>query len=97
MLDRPKESRVILRQSRDLLKTLKAFREPRRKLQAEKLLSCYEKSVERAIQDLKIGSNPVLWACSPEEKQKRALSAFNYLFDVITIGLGPEVQKLSEK
>lgn len=97
MLDRPKESRTILRQSRDLLGFLKNIREPQKKKQAEKLLLSYEEPVERAIKDLKIGVNPVLWAFSSEEKQKRALSAFNYLFDVITIGLGPEVQKLLEK
>ena len=97
MLCRPKESRAILGKSRDLLRELKAYREPGKKAQAEQLLFSYERPVERAIGDLRIGVNPVLWVCSSEEKQKRALSAFNYLFDVITIGLGPEVQKLSEK
>ena len=97
MLDRPKESRTILRQSRDLLGFLKSIRELQKKVQAEKLLFCYERPVKRAVKDLKIGVNPVLWALSSKEKQKRALSAFNYLFDVITIGLGPEVRKLLEK
>ena len=95
MLDQPRESRTILRQSRNLLGILKNIREPQKKIQAEKLLSCYERPVEKAMKDLKIGTNPVLWALSSEQKQQKALSAFNYLFDVITIGLGPEVQKLS--
>ena len=97
MSNRPKESRALLAQSRDLLRLLKQIREPQKMKQAEKLLLSYEKPVERAIKDLKIGESAVLWAFSSEEKRKRALSAFNYLFDVITIGLGPEVQKLAEK
>ena len=97
MVKRPEGSRELLKNIRVMRRFLRSVREPQHKMQAEKLLNCYERPVRKAVRDLRIASNPVSWLLSSDEKRQCAMAAFNYLFDVLTIGLGPEIQKLSEK
>lgn len=89
-------SRELLESCRDMLRELNAVREPEKKKKAQWLLSCYEKPMRSAMKELRIGTSLFFWRLSSREKQQKAMSAFNYLFDVCSIGLGPEIRNLKK-
>ena len=89
-----KGSRELHANCRSMFRSLKSVRDPDGSRKAQQLLFYYEKPVKRAMKDLRISMHPGLWYLSSRAKRRKAMSAFNYLFDVCSIGLGPELQKL---
>ena len=95
MLKRPKDTAALCREAQEMLQILYKMQksgDPFLILQAEKLLFCYERPVKAAIRDLKPAKNRFYWILSSEADKKRVYASCNYLFDVIALGLGPEIQ-----
>ena len=102
MPERPEDGREMIRKAERLLEQLYCCigeqKEGAIHQGAELLLRRYETPVRKAQQDLKITESSVRWFFSSGDAKKRAFASYNYLTDVLELGLGPELQRLlSEK
>ncbi len=94
---RIREGKQMLSYFQNLLTELHKAAEGEDLKTAEKsrvLLRRYEAPVLDAMSALRISGSPVRWFFSAPTGKKKAVAAFHYLFDVRTLGLGPEAEAI---
>ena len=99
MTERPGDCAAVSRQVTGMLKQLYDFAESpdgEKSKKAKVLLSHYELPIKAALRNVRPGKNPFLWFFSSELTRKKTCASCSYLYDVIFLGLGPELSKLSE-
>ena len=95
----PGETAALRKEIRSLLKQLSEFKksaDPGISERAEKLDCWYREPVKAAVRDLRPAENRLFWVLFSGRARKRACASCCYLYDVLYVGLGPEVKKLSE-
>ena len=95
----PGELAALRKEVRFLLKQLSEFKKSSDSgisKRAEKLECWYRAPVKAAVRDLRPAENRLFWVLSSGRTRKRACASCCYLYDVLYVGLGPEVNKLSE-
>ena len=94
---RPADCAAVSKQAVGMLKLLDSLLkngEGEKKRKAETLRSHYKRTVKAALRDIRPGKNALFWFLSSEQTRKKTCASCNYLYDVLYLGLGPELREL---